>query len=312
MLFSMPKVVKQASSPLWHPRYWPSWAVVGLMRSLMVLPLRLLLATGAGLGILAYHLLPRRRRITRVNIDLCFPELSEAEREQRVRAHFAAAGMGIIELMLCWWARESTLAGRSTLEGAEHLEAAINRGKGVILLSAHFTSLELSTRFLSQQFPVTAMYKPHRNPVFRHVMQRGRDTHADVQTIPFDDIRGMLRALKAGKVVWYAPDQSKKIKFSAILPFFGHPAVTNIATGRIARMTGATVVPFFMYRTRDSHGGPHWRLVLQPALDTVPSGDDEADGTVINQLFEQAIHEAPEQYLWMHRKFKGVPGKPVY
>ncbi len=282
------------------------------MRSLMLLPLRLLLRAGAGLGILAYHLLPRRRRITQINIDMCFPEIAEAERTRMVRDHFAAAGMGIIELMLCWWARESTLAGRSTLEGAEHLQAAIDRGKGVILLSAHFTSLELATRFLSLQFPVTAMYKPHRNPVFRHVMQRGRDTHADVQTIPFDDIRGMLRALKSGKIIWYAPDQSKKIKFSAVLPFFGHPAVTNIATGRIARMTDAAVVPFFMYRTRGTDGFPHWRLVLQPALDNVPSGDDEADGATINALFEDAIRVAPEQYLWMHRKFKGVPGHPVY
>lgn len=282
------------------------------MRSLMLLPLRLLLRTGAGLGTLAYYLLPGRRHITRVNIRLCFPALSEIQREKLVKDHFAAAGMGMIELMLCWWARESTLAGRSTLEGAEHLRAALDRGKGVILLSAHFTSLELSTRFLSQQFPVTAMYKPHRNPVFRHVMQRGRDTHADVQTIPFDDIRGMLRALKGGKIVWYAPDQSKKIKFSAILPFFGHPAVTNIATGRIARMTDAAVVPFFMYRTHNADGGPHWRLVLQPALSDVPSGDDEADGATINRLFEGAIHEAPEQYLWMHRKFKGVPENPVY
>lgn len=282
------------------------------MRSLMLLPLRALLAAGAALGLLAYAVLPRRRHITRVNLELCYPELGETEREKRVRAHFAAAGMGIIELMLCWWARESTLQGRSTIEGAENLEAAINRGKGVILLSAHFTSLELSTRFLSQRFPVTAMYKPHRNPVFRQVMQSGRDTHADVKTIPFDDIRGMLRALKDGKIVWYAPDQSKKIKFSAVLPFFGHPAVTNIATGRIARMTDAAVVPFFMYRTQNENGGPHWRLVLKPAMSNVPSGDDEADGTAINQLFENAIAEAPEQYLWMHRKFKGVPDNPVY
>lgn len=278
----------------------------------MLLPLRMLLSTGAMLGMLAYAVLPRRRHITRINLQMCYPTLGSTAREKLVRAHFAAAGMGIIELMLCWWARESTLAKRYSIEGKEHLENAMSRGKGVILLSAHFTSLELSTRFLSQHFPVTAMYKPHRNLVFRRVMQDGRDAHADVKTIPFDDIRGMLRALKGGKIVWYAPDQSKKIKFSAVLPFFGHPAVTNIATGRIARMTDAAVVPFFMYRTRGADGGPHWRLVLKPAMDNVPSGDDEADGTAINQLFEKAIAEAPEQYLWMHRKFKGVPENPVY
>lgn len=308
----MPKDVKSAPSPLWHPRYWPSWLVVFLLRTLMLLPLRLLLLTGSGLGLLGHAILGRRRRVTATNVRICFPERSASAQAQLVRAHFAAAGRGIIELLLCWWARDRTLENRYTLVGAEHLQSAIDQGQGVILLSAHFTSLEISTRFLSRHFPVTAMYKPHRNPVFRQVMQTGRDTHADVQTIAFDDIRSMLRALKGGAVVWYAPDQGRRIKFSAILPFFGHPAVTNIATGRIARMTGAAVVPFFMYYRPRPDGEPHWQLVLQPALDDVPSGDDEADGRRINALFENAIQMAPEQYLWMHRKFKGLPDDPVY
>lgn len=309
----MPKPdVSRDSDSLWHPRHWPSWLMVGLLRLLALLPLRSFLAVGAGLGRLAYYLLPRRRRITRVNLEICFPEWSEAQRERMIREHFAAVGMGMVEVMLCWWASPRTLQGRTRIEGAEHLRAAMEQGHGVILLSAHLTSLELATRILSQQFPVTAMYKPHRNLVFRKVMQQGRDTHADVQTIPFNDVRGMLRALKSGKIVWYAPDQSRRMKFSAVLPFFGHPAITNIATSRLARMTGAPIVPFFMYREDHPEGGPLWRLVLQPAMAGIPSGDDEADATQTNKLFEDAIREKPEQYLWMHRKFKGLPGKDLY
>lgn len=302
----------RAPTSLRHPRHWPSWMLVGLLRLLALLPLRVALALGAGLGRSTWWLLPGRRHITRVNLAIAFPERSEAEREALGRAHFAAVGMGMIELISCWWAPERRLRGRYEIEGGEHLERALAAGQGVILLSAHFTSLELATRLLCQRFPVTAMYKPHRNPVFRHVMQAGRDTHADVQTIPFNDVRGMLRAIKAGKIVWYAPDQSRRIKFSAVLPFFGHPAVTNIATSRIARMTKAPVVPFFMYRETHPEGGPYWRLVIAPPLPEIPSGDDEADAVRINALFEGAARRAPEQYLWMHRKFKGLPGRDVY
>lgn len=302
----------RAESSLWHPRYWPTWALVGLLRAMMLLPLRLVLRIGAGLGLLAWCILPRRRHITLVNLRLCFPDKDEPSIRALGRAHFAAAGMGIIELMLCWWASESSLEGRWTIEGAEHLEAGSRDGRGVILLSGHFTALELGTRLLSQIYPVTAMYKPHPNPVYRRVMQQGRDTHAEVRTIPFNDVRSMLRALKAGHIVWYAPDQSRKIKFSAILPFFGQPTRTNIATSRIARMTGAAVVPFYMFREKAADGGPFWRLCIEPPIEGLPSEDDEADAVRINQRLEAAIRKAPEQYLWMHRKFKGVPGRDVY
>jgi KDO2-lipid IV(A) lauroyltransferase len=297
-----------ASLPLLHPRHWPAWIGLGLLRALCAtLPVGSLQSVGKTLGRLAMHLMARRRRIAEINLGLCFPELGTADRENLLRRHFESLGAGIIELGLGWWAPDARLRNRIQLTGMEHLREAFDRGKGVILLSAHFTTLEIGGRFLAMHaagLPLNGMYRPNENPVIEHAMRAHRTEQFGVP-IRRDDVRAMTRALKNRQAVWYAFDQNYGLKNSVFAPFFGIPAATNTATSRLAELTGAAVVPFFTRRLAD---GTYVQRI-EPALQGFPSGDVQADATRLNVLIEGWVREVPEQYLWTHRRFKDRPNK---
>ena len=292
-----------------HPRYWPTWLGLGLLWLVVQLPQPGRLRVGRWLGALMYVLLPRRRHIAAVNLGLCFPELGEAERRRLLRAHHASLGMMLIEMGMHWWLPDRRLRGLADYEGLEHLDTALRQGKGVILLAAHFTTLEIGGRLLLLKRPFHPMYRHARNALIDEMMRRGRTRRAG-KVIHRDDVRGMLRSLKQNMPVWYAPDQNYGREHSIFVPFFGVPAATIVATSRLARVSGAPVVPFFQRRMRDGR----YRLCLSPALEDFPSGDLERDARRINALIEQEIRLAPEQYLWVHRRFKTRPegGPGVY
>jgi len=295
---------RRHESPL-RPRYWPYWLAVGLLWVLSKLPMGLQRWMGYRIGDLFHAFGRRRRHIARVNVDLCFPDWSESERARLVREHFRAVGFALFETTLSWWASDARLRKLVRLEGLEHLEQALARGKGVLLLSAHFTTLELSGRLLVLFHPFAAMYRPHENPVIEHLFARQRNRHT-LRAIPKDDIKGMLRALKSNQAVWYAQDQSAGGRNSVIVPFFGEPAATQTGTHRIARVSGAPVLPFFGFRDRDGH----YRLVIRPPLTDFPTEDPETDTARINRVIEDAVREAPEQYFWAHRRFRKREGMP--
>jgi KDO2-lipid IV(A) lauroyltransferase len=285
------------------PRYWPLWLGFGLLRLLILLPYRWQLALGGLLGRLMYLAIPRRRHIAETNIRLCFPDLNEEERDAVVRKHFRAVGISVFEIGLCWWGSEAKLRPLCHIEGLKHLDTARSQGKGVILFSAHFTCLEIGGRLLAQHTPFFVMYKYHRNPLFEAVMRDGRERRF-LGAIERSDVRGMLRTLKAGHACWYALDQDFGTVNAVFAPFFGIPAATLTSTSRIAKMTGAALVPFFVHRLEDDSG---YQLTLLPALEKFPSGDDQADATLTNHLIETQVRKAPAQYLWMHRRFKSRP-----
>jgi len=287
---------------LWHPRYWGYQLASLLLRLLVLLPLPWLRRLGGGLGILFGRLSRRRQHIVEVNLRLCFPTLSDQERRSLLREHFRAAGAGVFEAAFSWWASERRLPELYTITGLEHLESALHEGRGVLLLSAHFTTLELLGRFLLREHPIALMYRPNENPVIEHLFSKHRGRGA-LRAIRKDDARGAIVALRDNLALWYAPDQRMGGRHSALVPFFGVPASTSTATHRLARATGALVVPFF--GVRDATG--HYRLALQPALEGFPSNDSELDAARINQVIEAAIREAPEQYLWSHRRFRKRP-----
>ncbi|HHJ15868.1 MAG TPA: LpxL/LpxP family Kdo(2)-lipid IV(A) lauroyl/palmitoleoyl acyltransferase [Gammaproteobacteria bacterium] len=285
------------------PRYWPTWLVFGSLWLITRLPYRWQMAAGSLIGRIAWRAARRRRHIAEVNIRLCFPELNDTQRSALVHRHFRSLGKGIVETALCWWGREAQLRSRYILTGSEHLQAALARGKGVILLSAHFTTLELGGRLLALDTPFHVLYRQHKNPLFERVMQRARRRRFE-KAIPRDNTRALLASLRAGMPVWYAPDQNHGGPQSVFVPFFGIQASTITATARLARASGAAVVPFFQTRLPDNAG---YLLTLCPALENFPGTDPQADSARINALLETVIREMPEQYLWVHRRFKTRP-----
>lgn len=289
------------------PRHWPTWLGLGVMRVLCLLPFSWQLAIGRLLGRVSYYLTARRRKIAEKNIALCFGELTQDEQKALVVQHFENLGMAIFETAFTWWASDSRLADLERIQGIEHIHAALEQGKGVILLSAHFTTLEIGCRLLLLHIPFHPMYRSHENPLFGEIMKASRERLATV-AIPRDDVRLLIRTVKQNHAVWYAPDQAYRGKNSAPVPFFGHLAPTNLATSRLAKMTGAPVVPFFSERDKKDK---KYVLHILPALEDFPSDNAEFDAARINKAIEDQVRKAPEQYLWAHRRFKAsTPDEP--
>ncbi|VAW74862.1 Lipid A biosynthesis lauroyl acyltransferase [hydrothermal vent metagenome] len=290
------------------PRFWPTWLMFGVLRIIILLPYRWQMRIGRLIGRLALKLAKHRRKIAEVNLALCFPETTPQQQASLLKAHFDSLGCGIVETALCWWGSESKLRGITRLTGIEHLQAALKRGKGVILLSAHFTTLELGGRLLAMHTPFHVLYRQHKNPLFEAVMRKSRQRRFE-KAIARDDMRDLLASLKSGMPVWYAPDQNHGGSQSVFAPFFGVPASTLSTPSRIAKISGAAVVPFYPTRLPDDSG---YQLTLYPALENFPSDDAEQDATRLNALLEKAIREMPEQYLWVHRRFKTRPEGEAY
>jgi KDO2-lipid IV(A) lauroyltransferase len=280
-------------------RYAVAWLVYGWMRLVVLLPFRLQLALGRVLGRGGHALLRRRRRIAARNIDTCLPELTEQQRATILARHFESLGLSIVEMSMGWFGRPQTVRERVQIEGAEHLAAALARGRGVILYSAHFTTFEFFWPALAPLCTkLCGMYKAARNPVMNSVMSRGRGRYF-AALFSKDNVREMLRRLRDNAVVWYASDQSYGGKGSVLLPFFDEPAMTNTAISRI----GAVVLPYFCRRL------PTDRYVMSigAPLPGLPSGDEVADTRALTKQIEDYIRLCPEQYWWIHQRFKGRP-----
>ncbi len=287
---------------LFHPTHWPTWLGFGLLRILAFLPYQPLMAVGRLCGYFVYLLATRRRRIAETNLRLCFPEQDEAQRQVLLKQYFASVGMGIMDVLIAWWWSDKKIASFSTISGRENLDGVFDHGQGVIFFTIHMSSLETSGRILLQYAPLVSMYRQHENPVVQYVMRKMRERHLRM-IIPRDDVRAMIKTLRNNQGVWFAPDQNYGHKHSLFVEFFGVPAATNTSTSRLAGLTGAKVVPYITMRRPE--GGYLTRI--EPALDNFPSGDTMQDTQRLHRIIEQWIREAPEQYNWMHRRFKDRP-----
>ena len=283
------------------------------MRGVARMPWGIQRRIGGTAGGLMHCLMRRRRRIAETNLALCFPHLGDAARARLVRRHFHALGLGIVETALAWWGSEPRIMARSRIVGAEHLEAALACRRGVILLGGHFTTFELSGRILASRFECGATYRPHNDPGWDALLRAGRGRHL-AALVPHKDARAMIRHLAGNRILWYAPDQdfsSRRGRRNVFVPFFAERSAATTATAWLARTSGARVVPFASYRLADESG---WEVVIGPALQDFPSGDDVADATRLNAVLERQIERSPEQYLWVHRRFKTRPpdAPPAY
>ena len=241
------------------------------------------------------------------NLRLSFPQLGKQERERLVSAHFEALGAGLFETVAAWFAPDRSFRGAGEVEGLEGLRAATADGSGVLLLTGHFTTLEIAARFLCVAgVKFHAMYRPLDNPLLDYWMHRWREERSGLPALPKDDLRALVKALRRGHAIWYGPDQTLEAPNAIFVPFFGTPTLTLTATARLAQMGRARVVPFFPQRRAG-----RYRIVIQPALEDFPSGDDERDARRINALIEDAVRLCPEQYFWVHKRFKyQPPGMP--
>lgn len=217
-------------------------------------------------------------------------------------------GIAFFETGMAWFWPKSRLQTLYSIDGLEHLHSAQRDGQGVLLMAFHFAHIDIGAKLLGLEYSIDGTYRPHNNPVYDYVQRNGRQRHcAEGRTIPRDDVRGMIKALRAGRAIWYAPDQDYGAKHSIFVPLFGVPAATVTATSQLARMGKAQVIGFT--QTRRPGGGYH--LQIYPPLQNFPSGDEVVDTTRVSQFVEARIAEQPEQYLWVHRRFKTrPPGEP--
>ena len=282
------------------PRFWLLWLVLGLGKLIAHLPLRIQYAIGTALGWASYYLMRSRRFITETNIGVCFPELTPVERQRLVKRAFYSNGIGLLEALRSWFSNPKRLAACTTLHGYGHLEAALAKGKGIILLGGHYSTLDIAGSLTTLYFSADVLQRDHSNPLFNTFMTRSRQRLYG-EVLGKNDIRGMLKCLKRNRIVWYATDQDYGWNNTVFAPFFGQPCATLVSTMRIAQASGATVLPFSHFRRPNAQG---YDIYIHPALEDFPSGDVVQDATRLNGIIEQEVRKYPEQYLWMHRRFK--------
>lgn len=289
---------------LFSPKHWGSWLGVSLIRFFSILPYSWMMTLSSIFGTLLFPLAKRRKHIIETNIKHCFPEKSIEEQKELSRKAFISTFMALFEISLSWWGSKNKIKKLHQVEGMENLTRALEKGKGVILVSSHFTTMEIAGTFLCSHIDnLVLTYKRSTNPVLEHFIRQQR-LKKSAGLIKHKNLREILRSIKNGNVVWFAPDQDFGTKDSIFAPFMGIMTSTLLSTQRIAKLTGAPVVPFYGARLDDNKG---YVIRLSPALEDFPGGDDLKDATKINQAIEHQVRQSPEQYLWAHRRFKTRP-----
>ena len=283
------------------PKYWATWVGLSVLRAIELLPFAAQRHIGLGMGGLIRRLPLAYLRIARRNIQLCLPALSPQDQDELLVRHCQSLGMALCETANTWWSSDRRVHALAEVQGLEHLHAAFAKGRGAIMIGGHFTTIEIATRILGTVVPLNVVYRPMKNALLSHTMFTSFSRHG--KPIAHDDIRTMIRALKNNEAVWYAPDQSYRNKGAAMVNFFGIPAATTTATSRLARISGAAVLTYFPERLPGTAG---YRVVIGPALDNFPGSDPICDAERFNRLLEEQIRRVPEQYLWVHRRFKGL------
>ena len=267
------------------------------------LPFRVIVAIGNGIGTLLFPLAKERRRVADINLKLCFPQMSDEVRTKLIHEHFKMFARGVIERSLLWWASAGRINSLIRVEGVEHFEAV--KGQPMILLTPHFVGMDVGGQWIAQQVDTVCMYSKQKNLYLTDLLlrKRGRFRHQYLYSRQ-EGLRPILKGMRKGLPFIYPPDQDQGVRDGAFIPFFGVPAATMTSVPRIAKTTGAKVVPSI---TRVLPGGEGYVLTFYPAWENYPSGDDIADTRRMNEFIEQRILEMPEQYFWVHKRFKTRP-----
>lgn len=298
----LPSTLPLPRPPL-GPREWPVWLGVGIVWVLAKLPWALQRGLGRALGALMRITMRSRRRVVETNLALCFPELDAAQRTRLLRENFASVGIGLFEFARAWWGSVAPMRATVRLSGLEHLREAQASGRGVMLISGHFMTLELCGRLLCDHIELAGMYREHDQAALEWAVKRGRLRYASAMYTR-EELRPALRHLKSGGMLWFAPDQETQRGDSVFVPFFGHAAWSLTSTHQLARLSGAAVLPFAHRREADGS----YTLEVKPALADFPGKDATVDTARVMAQIETMIRAAPAQYLWLHQRFKRRPG----
>ncbi len=295
-------------SKFYHPRYWLTWLGVGILRFIVLLPWHWQMTLGKWLGLILYFALPSRRKVSQINLEIAFPELSQTDLTTLNRDHFISMGQGLIEIALSWWGNNEKIKKLTHVEGLHHLQDALKQGN-VILLGFHFSSLEMGGRIVARKIPMHVVYRAHQNALIEYLVAKQRGTKYG-KAIPKNNVRGMIKSIKNGSPVWYAADQNYRGKGSLNIPFFGVDAPTNTGTSKLAKIANAQVIPSITVRLTGKNDDRQGYLVkIYPPLENFPSDDIRRDTTRLNQFLEELIKEYPEQYLWSHKRYKYYQNK---
>jgi len=296
------------ASDYWHPRYWPMWVSLGLLRVAALFPYRAQLLLGRILGEILQYLSRSRSRVIDINLQLCFPEKSKLERDKIRNDCYANIGIALLEMAMCWWWSERRLKPLVEIRGREHIDAVLQSGRGVILLTGHFTSLEIGGRLFTLSIPLQAMYRTQKNRLFDSYLYTRRNSYLE-NTISRKNTRQMIKGIKNLIPTWYAPDQNFPNEKNVFVPFMGVQTATISAGSRLAQSSGGAMLPFYPERKKDGSGYIIW---IDAPLEDFPSGDDIKDATAINASIEKLVRRNPEQYMWIHKRFKTrPPGEPA-
>lgn len=297
---------------LLHPKLWPTWLGMGLWWvGVQCLPVGAQFWLGNCLGDFLLKHNVSRARIARKNIDLCFPELSPVERADLVRETLRATGIGVFESGSAWFWPNWRLRKYFKIRGLEHLNEARAKGRGVLFMGIHFTPIEIGAAFVNSVTSIDGFYRPHTNAVYEYIQAVGRIwRNSASQVIPNGDVRGIVKALRQGRVVNYAPDQDYGRRRSVFAPFFGVAAATVKAPSQLAKAGNAEVIPWVTRRV----SGNRYEVEIYPPITERLGFGDEVDAATINAFVEARVREHPEQYLWVHRRFKTRPegAPPIY
>jgi KDO2-lipid IV(A) lauroyltransferase len=290
-----------------HPKYWSMWVTFGLLRLATLLPYASHISLGRFLGRLIHRLAGNKESIVDTNLQLCFPQKSIEERNHIKNRTYENYGISLLELAMCWWWKPERLKPIVELRGLEHVENCLKNKQAVILLSGHFTSLEIGARLLALYLPFQVMYRTQKNRFFDSLLYTKRKNYL-VDVISRKNTRRILMGIRSLIPTWYAPDQNFARERNVFAPFFGIPTATITASTRLAASGKAAMLPFYPERKADGSGYILW---IKPPLDNFPSGDEVVDATAINAAIELFVIQNPDQYMWMHPRFKTRPaGEP--
>lgn len=287
-----------------QPKYWLTWFGIGLLYILVLLPYPVIYWLGTRLGRLSKVFLKKRVQIAERNLELCFPQMPKSEREALVNKNFESVGMGLFETGMAWFWPEWRVKRWFKVSGLENVSMIQEKGQGILLIGIHFLTLELGARIFGIYNPGVGVYRPNDNPVMDWLQTWGR-LRSNKFMIDRKDVKGMIRSLKAGEIVWYAPDHDYGPRKSVFVPLFAvDKAATTTGTYILARTSKPALIPFTPKRLPEGKG---YELIISPPVADFPVDNEENAAKAMNKVVEQEILRAPDQYMWLHRRFKTRP-----